>query len=449
MSLAGAGAFIVAAASAFYLVKGTHAPAVPNELSQQFRQLRLAWRALMSHSSLIANILRIVLGYVQCALASPKQTSWQARNQSKELVSWCSAGLSVFRSFIHVHFPPIFEGFVACMEMLSPDLFRLVSFRCVLTKGLSFQVELLTALVLPIVPIMGLLLLALAVVRCTPIWAQVSGLYTLLQAILTWPQVWDLGWWSFLVVYPTLARQTLAVFDCVGYVDSHVLRTQTDVRCYSDTWLPWAVIALAGSAVYCFGAPVGIMMAVRQSEKGSLSAKRLIQVLMTTYRPRHAHWEGVDLLRKFVLTGVITLVQPQTRVQLWFGAVACIFFLQLHLRFRPFKSTFCNILQAAALLQLLFTYQTAALFFVDVTQPAELHGEDRSTLLGWGLVIGNSLAYMLIFMSSIQGMVRMRLDLHQSRLTWDDGYTPVTLRPPTHPGGWHCFLSHVWKYVRC
>jgi hypothetical protein len=172
-----------------------------------------------------------------------------------------------------------------------------------------------------------------------------------------------------------------------------------------------------------------------------------MQVLMTTYRPRLAHWEGVDLLRKFVLTGVVTLVESQTRVQLWFGAVSCLFFLQLHLRFQPFKSTFCNILQAAALLQLLFTYLTANLFFVDVTQPRELHDKHRNTLLGWGLVVGNSLAYVLIFVSTIQGMFREWYnDLYHSRLTWDDGCTPVTLRLPSHPDGFHCFLSHVWKF---
>lgn len=417
MSLAGAGAFIIAAASATYLIKATHAPTTPQELSQHCRQLRLAWRALISHSSLAANILRIVLGYVQC--------------------------LCVFRSFLRVRFPPVFDGFVAYLEMLSPDLLRLVGFRCVLPDGLSYQVELLTALVLPFVPILALLLLALAVVRCTPIWSQVVGVRTLLRAILTWPQVWDLGWWSFLLMYPTLSRQTLAMFDCVEYADSQVLRTQTDVRCYSATWLPWAVVALTGSAVYCFGAPVGIIMAVRQSEKGSRSVKRLTQVLMTTYRPRHAHWEGVDLLRKFVLTGVITLVEPQTRVQLWFGAVSSIFFLMLHLRFQPFKSVFCNILQAAALLQLLFTYLTANLFFVDITQPHEPHGR---LYLGWSLVLGNSLAFLLIFMSSIHGMLRMRQDLYQWRLTWDDGCTPVMLSPPEKPEGYHLFLSHVWKY---
>jgi len=223
------------------------------------------------------------------------------------------------------------------------------------------------------------------------------------------------------------------------------------VRCYSSSWLPWAAAALVGSAVYCLAAPVAIILAARNSEglnsEGRVrSARRLVQVLRSTYRPKHASFEGMDLLRKFVLTGVITLVQPQTRIQLWFGAVSCLLFLQLHLRFQPYKSHFCNLIQAAALLQLLFTYLTAFLFFVDISQPQTLDGENR--YLGLSLVAGNSLAYFLIFMSSIRGVLRLRRDVDQSRLTWDDGYTPVMLRPPTNPNGFHLFLSHVWKHAQ-
>ena len=58
-------------------------------------------------------------------------------------------------------------------------------------------------------------------------------------------------------------------------------------------------------------------------------------------------------------------------------------------------------------------------------------------------VLGNSLAYVLILTSSIRGMLRMRRDMYQSRLTWEDGLTPVALRPPAHPSGWHCLSSEL------
>jgi hypothetical protein len=346
---------------------------------------------------------------------------------------------------VRVRFPALFDHFLASMEMLSPDLLRLVSFQCVISEGVSYHLELLATLLLPVVSVLALLLIAICVVRCTPVWAQADGVCSLLRAILGWPQVWDLGWWAFLVIYPTLARQTLSIFDCVPYEEHSLLRAQTDVHCYSYSWLRWAAAALAGTAVYCFGAPVGIIVAARRSDGGVRSSRRLTQVLMSAYRPKYAYWGGVDLLLRFVLTGVITVIEPQTRVQLWFGAVSSLVALQLHLRAQPFESPFCNVLQAAALLQLFFTYLTAFLFFVDLSQPQALDGENR--YLGITLVVGNSLAYLLIFGSSIRGMLRMRRDMFvKSVLTWDDGHTPVQLRPPAHPNGWHCIRTEAQTF---
>jgi hypothetical protein len=402
-------------------------------------------QALKPRSNLISTIVRIVLGYVQCA--SPvSNTSRYVRDRTwlhTELASWLCrvlAGLSVFRCFLHVRFPPIFDSWLAFMEMVSPDVFRLVSFQCVMSDGVSYHAELIATLVLPIVSVLVLLAVALSVVRCTPIWAQVHDARSLLRVIISWPQVWDLGLWAFLVVYPMLARQTLSIFDCIDYADHSLLRAETDVRCYTSDWLPWAFAAFVGAFVYCFGTPVGIIRAASKSEIGSSTSQRLVQVLMQTYRPRHAYWEGVDLLRKFVLTGVITIVQPESRIQLWFGAVVCLFFLLLHVRLRPFKSSLCDYIQATALLQLLFTYLSAPLFFVDVSQPEALRGENR--YLGLTLVCGNSLAFLLVCASGIRGMQRVHQDLNQVALTWEDGITPVALYPPLHPTGWHCFISH-------
>jgi hypothetical protein len=79
MSLAGAFVFMVVALWAVYLVQGTRSPAEAKELHRHCHHLRLAWRALMSQTSLVANVLRIVLGYVQCA---PPRASSHQRAQS-------------------------------------------------------------------------------------------------------------------------------------------------------------------------------------------------------------------------------------------------------------------------------------------------------------------------------------------------------------------------------
>ena len=41
-------------------------------------------------------------------------------------------------------------------------------------------------------------------------------------------------------------------------------------------------------------------------------------------------------------------------------------------------------------------------------------------------------------------MRRMATEMRQERLKWPDG-TPIQLRPPKKIGGYHLFLSHVWR----
>jgi hypothetical protein len=168
-----------------------------------------------------------------------------------------------------------------------------------------------------------------------------------------------------LLLYPTLSRKLLSVFDCLPYESWYLLRAQPDVICYTADWMPWASLAVIGAVVYCFGTPMAIIRAARKLSKGTSGQRRLVQVLTKTYRPDCHYWEGVDLLRKFMLTGVITLIQPETRVQLWAGVILCLATLLVHQRRLPFKSSLCNTVQAAVHLQILFTYVCASLFFVD------------------------------------------------------------------------------------
>ena len=53
------------------------------------------------------------------------------------------------------------------------------------------------------------------------------------------------------------------------------------------------------------------------------------------------------------------------RVQLRSGVILSLGALLLHQRHLPYKSNLCNTIQAAAQLQVVFTYLTASLFFVD------------------------------------------------------------------------------------
>ena len=65
--------------------------------------------------------------------------------------------------------------------------------------------------------------------------------------------------------------------------------------------------------------------------------------------------ESVDLLRKFMMTGVINVFYAQTKAQIWFGVVVSLFFLLLHQNLKPFANPMCNAVQFAVHIQLVFT----------------------------------------------------------------------------------------------
>ena len=97
--------------------------------------------------------------------------------------------------------------------------------------------------------------------------------------------------------------------------------------------------------------------------------------------------EAVDLLRKFLLTGVLQNVLPESRVQIWFGCVVCFISFVLYHEASPYENAWCGYLQEMVLLQLLFSYISAFLFFND---GGDHYGADAYKW-GFTLVIVNNL----------------------------------------------------------
>ena len=89
--------------------------------------------------------------------------------------------------------------------------------------------------------------------------------------------------------------------------------------------------------------------------------------------------ESLEILRKFLITGIVTVVAPQTRVQLWFGTMVCVGFLMLYMHLHPYADQTVNIVQLAFLTQLVFTYVSALLFYEEVSascaSPAVCRGQ--------------------------------------------------------------------------
>ena len=360
-------------------------------------------------------------------------------------VGYCQT-IGVFRRLLRVQWPRPFVAFLQALDQLSPDFLSLIPAECVAGRPLNFIIHLGVTMALPIVTVLLLVLLSVIIAPCTGRWLPREGLRKLMAAIYQWPQVWDLASWVLLLQYPVIARKSVQAFDCTPYEDDQLLRSDPTLSCHTSEWYLGAAMAAAGIVSYCLGMPLAAVLITRRHLRrgGNQSARRrLVHVLTRSYRDECAWFmEGLDLFRKFLLTGAVYLISPNTRLQLLFGNVVGLLFLLLDQKLQPFRSPSCGAVQTAAHLQLVFTYAVAQLFFVDdalaVSSSIDI-SDDR-----WGvLVIGaNSVAFVLILWACCQGLSRIVTELKGDVLQWADG-TSVELAPPRTNSGYHLFLSHV------
>ena len=339
-----------------------------------------------------------------------------------------------------MRWPPLFTSFLEAFDHVTLEVFDLVPAECALGRSLSYVVELVATLVTPVLLMLVVLVLAAAValLKCQ---ARCS-----LRGLLRWPQVWDLQMWLILIQYPTISRKTMGLFDCVPFESGALLRADPTLSCNGTNWLLWSAVAAGGILVYCLGVPFAVWLVSRRLHQGSPAARRLVRVLTRTYTERCWFMESIDLLRKFLLTGVVTLVLPQSKVQLWFGTVVSQIAMLLQLRVAPFREPVCNHVQLAVHAQLLFTYLTAGLFFVDDLSSAEYSLTSDDTL-GMAMIAANCVAFIFVLFAGLKGLHGVAAAMTQTHLAYASG-EPVVLRPSQAHDGYHIFISHVWRFAQ-
>ena len=63
-------------------------------------------------------------------------------------------------------------------------------------------------------------------------------------------------------------------------------------------------------------------------------------------------------------------------------------------------------------------------------------------MLGFLLLLGNSIAFVLTLAIGFNGMRHMAHELSLERLQWASDGRGVQLEPPAAEGGYHVFISH-------
>lgn len=282
--------------------------------------------------------------------------------------------------------------------------------------------------------------------------------------------------------------RTLAAFQCIPYRTStgelvKVLFNDPTIQCYTPSWGVWAILAGLGVAIYCIGIPLGTFYLTFKYRNDS-GTRSKISLLFTSYAPAFWYWESIDLVRKvpaqyralpvshcisaptgslvlvraecmcgqLLLTSVVLLVDPDSKVQLWFGMGISVSMAVLTIKLAPYRDLLPGLIQAAAMLQVLanvsnlrtprcthtraslpflqivFTYMSAGLFDVGLTASRLT----TSNTLGCVLVVANCTAFCVLLIALCQAIRQQEQTLSELSIRVCPAPVPApdTLDPP-------------------
>ena len=150
------------------------------------------------------------------------------------------------------------------------------------------------------------------------------------------------------LIYPLVTKVAFDAVPCYEFADgTRFLKADVSIEC--DTaqhervqWLAWAAIAIypVGLLVLNASLLVRVRKAVKNARPTLLS--RATSFLHTDYEPHLFWWELIEMLRRFILIGVMVRVYNGTMVQLVIGALAAMSLLLIQVQASPYISRASN-----------------------------------------------------------------------------------------------------------
>ena len=203
--------------------------------------------------------------------------------------------LYVFRRYTRVQWPALFETFLDIL-----DLSQLVGVESIVGKAimpfhcmfgsvtLNFYDRMLLTLLMPFIGSGIIFTIAIIVRMCTSRRRFTS--------VVTWseymasPPIWSVHIWFVLLSYPTLCRETFAIFSCIEVRDVYLLYSDPTIICYDARWLAWSSVAAISVGVFCLGIPLGTYFQARRYHEDPIR-KRRVHLLTGSY-VRRMWWFG-------------------------------------------------------------------------------------------------------------------------------------------------------------
>ena len=211
---------------------------------------------------------------------------------------------------------------------------------------------------------------------------------------------------------------------------------------------------LALNAILLFRARYAIM------SKKPTALSSAIAFLHREFEPHLFWWELVEMLRRFVLVGLMVLVQD-TMMQLILGTLLATAFLLFQVQASPYKQMSDDLLASAVSFGLVVIFLISSVFkyatlleLDDVKKKMSVEqknlyilNQGTLTAIIFLAVIGSLVVSVIIFLVQLTAERRRvaHEKLHQKarRLRHRSDDEEISA-PPIDSSGYHLFLSHVW-----
>lgn len=280
--------------------------------------------------------------------------AWQQRCTTLTKIFVCYYQiLSVTRTSFHFAWPRTFRQVLEVVSVLGLEV-SFGSAKCL--APLNYYHQLLLTTLLPVTTILvgALCLMPFKILRRK--YRQKQGLELLDTGMSYSTLVCGL----LLCAYAPVSRTITQIFLCTDKLDGmSYLLADLSLECGTATYLVWIAYALVSMLLYCVGIPAYFFLRLWRDRRNN---RDTLAILTQSYEDEWWFYEVVELLRKFFLASIATVLpRPNTRVG--FATLLSLLFLCLHLTLAPFRDKFCNSIQTMVQIQLLCVLIFGNVFF--------------------------------------------------------------------------------------
>ena len=397
--------------------------------AQRQRQLQYAWRAFTPH-----NKAKILIGFYMIATEVGK--------------------------IYEVALPPSVKNVLSSFAIVVSFGFNGVSsvLECLGMRG--YVATLAFYMITPPVLALFILLGAASRVLCTPRRSATALLETALPPLLKL---------AFLA-YPLVTHIAFDAFACHKFASSEWLKADVSIRCDSAKHDEAKALAWAAIILYPIGLLLlngGLLFSARQAiiNHQPTTLSRATTFIYHEYEPQFFWWELVEMLRRFVLVGLMVLAQG-SMMQLVMGTLLSAIFLLFQVQAAPYVEMSDDFLAACSSFGLFIIFLCSIAFknhelvgLEDIQDKMSIEQESyyivRQTALT-GIMLATVFSALIIsfFIFIVQVGIEARRLKREARASNarrlrykadnEEVQAPELSNTDSDEKCFHLFLSHVW-----